>query len=204
MTTEENKKLIEKYFERADKVTKENALKDMRLMINLHCTKNGKFVSRKANEYRDMLLEYAIYCKDDDFERWQEMCQYLIDSIKKMGDEEWLYYAWTVEATAQLMQAMDGEFSWDKIKEIVSEQGHTVGTMSEVAQLLIAYSPNGLSFVEHIIKPRAAYKDMTCLKNAYNTEVNRRMRSERREKKQLGARLVKCLNDHVLDLNVKK
>lgn len=201
LTKEEKDRSADEYFARIDAITKENVLREMRLMMVLHCTKGGKFVSSKANEYRDMLAEYAIYCKEEDFLRWQDMCQYLIDSIPRMVDEEWLYEAWTVEATARLMKAMDGEFDWNSIEEIVHEQGHTGGTISEVAQLLIAYSPNGLSFVDHIAKPSATYSGMKCLNNAYNTEVNRRMRCERREKKQLGARLVKCLNTHLLELN---
>lgn len=200
LTREEQDRLEDEYIARMEAVTKENALYDMRTMIALHCTKNGNFVSRKANEYRDMLAEYAIYCKEEDFERWQDMCQNLIDSIKDMSDISWLYEAWIVEATAKLMSAMDGEIDWNRVKEIVGEQVHTCGTMSEVAQMLIAYSPNGLSFVDHMIKPRAIYSEMTGLKNAYGTEVNRRMRKEKKDKKQLAMRLVKCLNNRTLNL----
>ena len=72
--------------------------------------------------------------------------------------------------------------------------------MSEVTQMLIAYSPNGLSFVDHMIKPRAIYSEMTGLKNAYGAEVNRRLRKEKKDKKQLAMRLVKCLNNRTLNL----
>jgi hypothetical protein len=75
--------------------------------------------------------------------------------------------------------------------------------MSDVAQMLIAYSPNGLLFVDEIIKPRSIYKEMKGLRNAYATEVNRRMRQEKRERKELGKRLVMCLDKQVSNLNKK-
>lgn len=201
LTREEQDRLADEYIEKHFSVTKENALRDMRLSMDLHLTKNGKFYSIVANQYRDMLSEYAIYCKEEDFERWQDMCQELIDSIISSSDADWLYDAWIVEATAKLMITMDGEIDWNRVKEVVSEQGHTAGTVSEVAQMLIAYSPNGLLFVDHIIKPRSIYKEMKGLRNAYGTEVNRRMRQEMKEKKQLGTRLVKCLGVRVTNLN---
>lgn len=201
LTREEQDRLADEYMEKHFSATKENALRDMRLSMNLYLTKDGKFYSMVANEYRDMLMEYAIYCKEEDFDRWCSMCQELIDSIKNMKDMDWLYDAWVVEATAKLMKVMDGEIDWERVSEVVSDQGHTCGTMSEVAQMLIAYSPNGLLFVDHIIKPRSIYKDMKGLRNAYGTEVNRRMRQDKKEKKALGVRLVKCLGTRVNDLN---
>ena len=75
--------------------------------------------------------------------------------------------------------------------------------MSDVAQMLIAYSPNGLLFVDEIVKPRSIYKEMKGLRNAYATEVNRRMRKEMRERKELGKRLVICLDKRVNNLDKK-
>lgn len=201
LTKEEQDRLADEYIAKHYSVNKENALRDMRLSMELYLTKNGRFYSTLANQYRDMLSEYAIYCKEEEFERWQDMCQDLIDSIKGMSDTDWLYEAWLVEATAKLMKAMDVEIDWNRVEEIVSDQGHTGGTISEVAQMLIAYSPNGLLFVDQIIKPRSIYKEMKGLRNAYGTEVNRRMRQEMKEKKALGIRLVKCLGTRVNDLN---
>ena len=184
-------------------VTKENAYRDMCLAINLSLTKDGKFYSIIANKYRDKLMEYAIYCKSEEVERFCSMCQSLIDSIKDSKDLEWFYEAWVVESTAKLMYALDGDVNWDKVREIVSDQGHTCNTMSDVAQMLIAYSPKGLLFVDEIVKPRSIYKEMRGLKNAYATEVNRRMRQEKRERKELGKRLVICLNNRVNNLSKK-
>ena len=186
-----------------EEVTKENAFRDMRLAIELHLTKNGKFYSIMANKYRDRLAEYAIYCKEEDVERFCSMCQSLIDSIKDMKQLDWFYEAWVVESTVKLMHALDGDVDWNRVREIVSDQGHTCSTMSDVAQMLIAYSPNGLLFVDEIVKPRSIYKEMKGLRNAYATEVNRRMRKEMRERKELGKRLVICLDNRVNYLDKK-
>ena len=186
-----------------EEVTKENAYRDMCLAMKLNLTKDGKFYSIMANKYRDKLAEYAVYCKSEDVERFCSMCQSLIDSIKDMKDLEWFYEAWVVESTVKLMHALDGDVDWDRVRDIVSDQGHTCNTMSDVAQMLIAYSPNGLLFVDEIVKPRSIYKEMKGLRNAYATEVNRRMRQEKRERKELGKRLVMCLDKQVSNLNKK-
>ena len=44
---------------------------------------------------------------------------------------------------------------------------------------------------------------MKGLRNAYATEVNRRMRKEMRERKELGKRLVICLDKRVNNLDKK-
>ena len=186
-----------------EEVTKENAYRDMQLAMKLHLTKDGKFYSIMANKYRDKLAEYAVYCKSEDMIRFCSMCQSLIDSIKDMKELDWFYEAWVVESTAKLMHALDGDVDWDRVRDIVSDQGHTCNTMSDVAQMLIAYSPNGLLFVDEIVKPRSIYKEMKGLRNTYATEVNRRMRQEKRERKELGKRLIMCLNKQVCNLNKK-
>ena len=182
-----------------EEVTKENAYRDMQLAMKLHLTKDGKFYSIMANKYRDKLAEYAVYCKSEDMIRFCSMCQSLIDSIKDMKELDWFYEAWVVESTAKLMHALDGDVDWDQVRDIVSDQGHTCNTMSDVAQMLIAYSPNGLLFVDEIV----IYKEMKGLRNTYATEVNRRMRQEKRERKELGKRLIMCLNKQVSNLNKK-
>lgn len=49
LTKEEKDRSADEYFARIDAITKENVLREMRLMMVLHCTKGGKFVSSKAN-----------------------------------------------------------------------------------------------------------------------------------------------------------
>lgn len=193
MTKEEQERLADEYIEKHYSPTKENALRDMRLSQELHLTKNGKFYSMVANEYRDVIAEYGMYCKEEELERWLAMSQSLIDSISSMKDVDWLYDAWVVEATAKLMVALDGEVDWDRVSEIVSDQGHTVGTMSEVSQMLLDFSPMGVEFVEHMVKPRSIFNDMKGLKAAYNSERGRRIRQEKKQRKEMGGRLVNVL-----------
>lgn len=201
MTREEKERKAQEYVDRITAVNMGNALHDMRMSQVLFLTKNGKFTSSIADQYRDKLIEYGIYCKEEEIDRWIDMCQRLIDSIPKCSDAEWLYDAWTIEAAAELMQVMDGEtIDWDKVGNMVFDQGHTVGTMSEVSQLLIAYSPNGMAFVDEFIKPRSIFNSMTSLKNAYNTERGRLLRKEKKERKEFGGRLVKILSDREICL----
>lgn len=195
MTKEERERKAQEYVDKMFAVNKDSALRDMRMSQMLFLTKNGKFTSSIADQYRDKLIEYGVYCKEEEIDRWIDMCQHLIDSIPKCSDAEWLYDAWTIEAAAELMQAMDGDaIDWDHIREMVNNQGHTGGTMSEVSQLLIAYSPMGMAFVDEIV-PRSSLNNLTSLKNAYNTEKGRLLRQEKRERKELGGRLVKVLSD---------
>lgn len=202
MSDTEKERRVQEYVDKITAVNMDNALRDMRLSQALFLTQNGKVTSSIANQYRDKLIEYGIYCKEEELDRWIGTCQYLIDCISECSDEEWLYNAWTIEATGELMEAMDGEnIDWDRVSEIISEQGHTAGTISEVGQLLIAYSPNGISFVDKFIKPRSIFNSMKALKTAYTTEKGRLARKEKKERKLLNSRLIKVLCDRVNSLN---
>ena len=203
MTKEEQERLADEYMEKHYSPTKENALRDMRLSQELYLTKNGKFYSMVANEYRDILIEYGMLCKEEEIDRWISVCTDLINSISSMSDMDWLYDAWLIESVAKLMFALDGDVDWRRVKEIVSDQGHTVRTMSEVSQMLLDFSPKGVEFVEHIVKPRSVFNDMRGLKAAYNSEVGKRKRIEKRQKKEFGTALVKVLVKRGNDLSCK-
>lgn len=202
MTVEERERRAEEYFQRITEVNKENALMDMRTSISLFLTKNGKYESMLANQYRDMMMEYGTYCKNDEaLDKWFMLCQKLIDSISDSSDAEFLYNAWMVEAAAKLMYAMSDEnLDWDRVREIISDQGHTGGTMSQVSQMLLEYSPRGIEFVERFVKPRSIFNSMTNLKKAYNKEKRRVKKKEKEAKKELGSRLIKVLSTREYNL----
>ena len=195
MTKEEIELKADEYVRNITEVNKENALYDMRISMDLCLTKNGKFYSMIANQYRDMMCEYGIYCKDDEaLDKWAKLCQELIDSISSSSDVEFLYNAWMVEAAAKLMHAMSEEnIDWNRVREIISDQGHTGGTMSQVSQMLLEYSPHGVEFVERFVKPRSIFNSMTNLRKAYNKEKRKLRKKEKEERSELGSRLVKVL-----------
>lgn len=202
MEKQEKERLAQEYYDKITEVNKENALNDMRTSIAFYITKNGKYESMIANQYRDKMIEYGVHCKEEELDNWMLLCQSMIDSICDMSDAGWLYGAWVMEATAKLLEALDSnDIDWDVIREIISEQGHTGGTMSAIGQLLIKYSPNGVEFVEHIIKTRASFDMMTALKCVYNEEKVKREEKEKIVQNELGTRLVKVLNERVNSLS---
>lgn len=173
--------------------TSKSALSDMRLSYDLSLTKDGKVYSYVMNEYLTKMQEYGIYCKEGKREDWCIRLQELVDCIPEMCDAEWLYEACIFEMTAELMEKMNDEFTWDEIAEIVSRQGHTGMSISLTGQSLLEFSPYGIGFVDEIIKPRGTYSGMTYLSKAYNLEK----RKEGKMKKQLARRLVKSLSARI-------
>lgn len=197
MTKEESKRKAEEYVQKITAPTKENALNSMRIAQGLFLTKNGKFYSMTSDEYIRKLQEYKKYCKDEEQENWCIRTQALVDAIPSMSDSEWLYEAGIFDATVELMEKMASDFTWDEVREIISRQGHTGMTMSCMAQKLLEFSPQGISFVENIIKPRSIYSGMTYLQEAYEYEKSK----ENEKKQELGKRLIKTLYKRIDNLN---
>lgn len=197
MTKEEKKKEALEFVRQMREPTKENALKDMRASQALFLTKNGKFYSSVTEEYLQKMQEYGIYCKVEEQENWCRRLQSLVDCMPNMSDDEWLNEAWIFESSATLMEKMNGEFSWDEVRDVISEQGHTGMTMSLMSQTILEFSPYGISFVDHIVKPRGGFNAMTYLKRAYNMAKKK----EQKTKEELGSRLVKSLNAGSTSLN---
>lgn len=168
-------------------VRKSDVLSDVRNSLN----------NDSSDLYCCFLKNYGCYCKDEEIERWNSACDWLIKSIPGMSDQEWLEEADTLENTGRVMECLSliqGENDWDFIRDIVDTQEHTVDSLCTVSELLIAYSPMGMEFVDNIVRPMEDFKKMRSLKAAYDTEKNRLMRKEMVERRELGKRLIRVLS----------
>ena len=58
--------------------TAENALEDMKISQALYLTKDGKFYSTIANEYKAILQSYSVYCKEEK----QELIEYIAQNYE--------------------------------------------------------------------------------------------------------------------------
>ena len=197
MTKEERERKAQEYVDKITAPTKENALRSMRLSQDLFLTKNGKFYSMTSDDYIKKLQEYGIYCKEEELDNWFNRVQALVDAIPEMSDAGWLYEAGIFDATVEMMELLSNGGSWDEVRELISKQGHTVMTMSSVAQNLLEFSPYGIQFVDVIVKPRSVYEGMTYLKKAYEEETKR----ETAKKQELSKRFIKVLNTRITNLN---
>lgn len=197
MTKEERERKAQEYVDRITAPTKENALRSMRLSQDLFLTKNGKFYSMTSDNYIKKLQEYGIYCKEEELDNWFNRVQALVDAIPGMSDAGWLYEAGIFDATVEMMELLSNGGSWDEVRELISKQGHTIMTMSSMAQNLLEFSPYGIQFVDVIVKPRSVYEGMTYLKKAYEEETKR----ETMKKQELSKRFIKVLNTRITNLN---
>lgn len=197
MTKEERERKAQEYVDKITAPTKENALRSMRLSQDLFLTKNGKFYSMTSDDYIKKLQEYGIYCKEEELDNWFNRVQALVDAIPGMSDAGWLYEAGIFDATVEMMELLSNGGSWDEVRELISKQGHTVMTMSSMAQNLLEFSPYGIQFVDVIVKPRSVYDGMTYLKKAYEEETKR----ETMKKQELSKRFIKVLNTRITNLN---
>ncbi|MBQ2909540.1 MAG: hypothetical protein IJE53_01900 [Bacilli bacterium] len=197
MTKEERERKAQEYVDKITAPTKENALRSMRLSQDLFLTKNGKFYSMTSDNYIKKLQEYGIYCKEEELDNWFNRVQALVDAIPGMSDAGWLYEAGIFDATVEMMELLSNGGSWDEVRELISKQGHTIMTMSSMAQNLLEFSPYGIQFVDVIVKPRSVYEGMTYLKKAYEEETKR----ETMKKQELSKRFIKVLNTRITNLN---
>ena len=195
------KELAEEFVRKMNEPTAENALQDMKISQMLFLTKNGDFYSTIANEYLKILQTNRVYCKEEKQDEWNKKMKSLINHIGKIDDDSWLFHAWVYEKVGIFLEKLSKNCSWSEIDKMVHEQGHSGYSISYVSQMLLEFSPKGIEFVENIVKPTGSLKLLENLKSSYNCEKRRRNINEKRERKELGLRLVKSLNQRMNYLN---
>lgn len=158
--------------------SKENALNSVRYAQAFH---SFDVYGPIPIAYRDRLLECGIYCKVEEQENWANCINALLQSMVEMSDEDWLYEAEIFDSTKDVLKTMSGDFSWDEVNEMVLKQNHSSDSLSCMSQLLLTFAPDGLAFVDNVVKPTGLLRVPGKLKNLYNTAKKEEMILKRKE-----------------------
>jgi len=188
------KKRAQEIFAKMNEPTAQNALIDMKMSQALYLTKDGKFYSTIANEYKAILQSYCVYCKVEKQESWNKLMESLIDAIGATDDSVWLMYAWKFECAAKIIEKLALGASSTELEEIVRSQGHTGATISSVCQTVLEYSDEGIEFIDNVVTKIGSINNLENLKKAYRAEKRLVRKKEEVKKKELYQRLVNALS----------
>lgn len=140
------KEVIDKMFE----ITAENAIRDVKMSKLLFITKDGKFISYIANDYIEKMAKYSAYCKEEQ-ENWTIIIKHLIYMAGEVDDYTLLSELHSYEYAGELFEHMANGESWEEVRQLVHEQGNSGMSISLLGQIMLKYSPEGITFVEEVI-----------------------------------------------------
>lgn len=193
-------------------VTSANAELDFEFSVWGRVVKDGRFFSPVADAYRDRLSEFGIYCKEEEAKNWITSCRSLVNSMQEMVIQnektlfppkfDWSYETLVFEKTAQYMEILAGEVNWDEVCNDMRKYKYFGNGpfIEDVSEMLLVYSPRGVDFVDNAVKVVFEFDKMTKIQDAYTLEKKRVHAKEAKKKKELGTRLVKCLDSSVKPL----
>ena len=156
------------------KVTAMEAIEDMRLAKLFIITEGGKITSSVANRYFKQMEKYAQFCLEDKQNEWNEKIRSLVGMAGEVSNEDISYELYSFETCGEVMEFLDKNNDFDKLKELIKLQGHTAGTMSLLGQVMLYFSSYGLEFVDNIVGDRLGL--LTNLKDEYN-KVKRKQKT---------------------------
>ena len=191
------KERAQEIFAKMNEPTAENALRDMKMSQALYLTKDGKFYSYIANEYKAILQSCRVYCKAEKQESWNKLMESLIDAIGATEDSVWLMYAWEYECAAKIIEKLALGASYEELEEIVRSQGHTGATISSVCQTVLEYSDKSIDFIDNVVIKIGSIKNLENLNKAYRAEKRLVRKKEDTKKKELYQRLVNVLSTKI-------
>lgn len=176
----------------------ERILDEVRACNLFFITKNGKINCPSAEDYLAWINQYSRFCIPEMKESWEETTRNIIysplvpkpeyqdDSLAKELVESNNYaiidYLYNFMDAGRIMQTYDETKSWEKVDEVLDEQGHSGLTFSGLMNVIIQYSKIGADFVDRYDPDRVkrdrifkAYykKSKDYLEN--RTELNKRL-----------------------------
>lgn len=132
-------------------VSMDEAIKSVKISKLLFLTKNRNIFSYEAEEYIYNLNRYSVYCKDDQKDNWESEIRNLVYAAGKVSDNYILEELSARENAAIIMNRISSGHSWDEIRRVVKNQGHSGSSISMLGQIMLRFSPCGIDFVENVI-----------------------------------------------------
>lgn len=131
--------------------------------------------------YLAKLQGYCVYCKDEKMADWLMVTCGLVNSIGSIQKSDWLYEASLFETTCLMLEKIHENVDWQEVSSECDLLTH--GEVEAVGELLLEFSPNGISFVENLSKnSNFNYNDMDRLKDVYAV-AKRKVYHERNARK---------------------
>lgn len=149
----------------------------------------GEYYSPAADRYLKRLQSYGIYCKEEKKDDWLKVIRGLINNIGLTKDYDWTYEAFLFETTCTMMEAIHGEVDWADFKDIGNKC--TVGLVEDMTELLLEFSPNGIDFVDNVVREYIPeYDSMTRVPETYMA-----MKKQEGKDNDTKGQLIKCSNE---------
>lgn len=153
-------------------------LDEVRVCTLLCCTKNGEIYSASAEKYLKWLEEYTKFCIPEMVNEWKESTRKIVysplvpkqEARNNSRTKELIIYdnyriideLYNFMDAGKIMQTFDETHSWEKVRQVVREQGHSGFTFSGMAIVILKYSLIGVEFVDrfcsYIIKDKELKK----------------------------------------------
>lgn len=128
----------------------------------------GEYYSPSADRYLMRLQEYGIYCKEEKRGDWLKVTKGLVNNIGATLDYDWFYEAFLFENTCIIMEAIHGDINWFDFKDISSKC--TARLVEDMTELLLEFSPNGVAFVDNVVKKYVPqYDEMVRVQEMYES-----------------------------------
>lgn len=134
----------------------EEILDEVRTCTLLFVTKNGKINCPSAEEYLTWINQYSKYCIPEMAEIWKETIRNLIYSplVPKPQHQENSIVKEVIEnnnyviidnlynfmGAGKIMQTYNETKSWEKVDNVLKEQGHSGWTFSGLLNIMVQYS----------------------------------------------------------------
>lgn len=139
-------------------------LDEVRACTLLCCTKNGEIYSASAEKYLKWLEEYTKFCIPEMVDEWKKVTRKIVYSplVPKMqfrnspetkilisnNDYEIIDDLYNFMNAGKIMETFNETHSWEKVREVIREQGHSGYTFSGLSIVMLQYSLIGVEFID--------------------------------------------------------
>lgn len=142
----------------------EEILDNVRVSTLMYCTRDGQVVSSLAEEYLNWINEYSKYCIPEMMEDWKLENRKIIYSPlvpnleckdNPRVKELIIRNNWAITDNldsfmyaGEVMKLYSETHSWEKVDELLKEQGHSGWSFSGLVNTMLKYSMIGVEFVD--------------------------------------------------------
>lgn len=90
----------------------------------------------------------------------------LVNNISPTNERDWLWESYLFESTCEMMKSIHSDVDWDEISFKTSRFASSF--VEPMTELLLEFSPNGIEFVDRVVKPFVdGYEEMSRVQKMY-------------------------------------
>lgn len=147
-------------------VTRKEAWYSRKRAIETDFKSRGRYYSPNADKYLKDLQSYGVYCREEKINDWFMVSSGLVNNISPTNERDWLWESYLFESTCEMMKSIHSDVDWDEISFKTSRFASSF--VESMTELLLEFSPNGIEFVDRVVKPYVdGYEDMSRVQKMY-------------------------------------